>query len=805
MKKTILRKSLFLLALAAASSACAVEITKDWKIIYPDGKTGVDSHVENGLYQVSHEIALDIEEATGLKLPVVVLSKVTEGTRGIWLGAKAAKDAGFSFDDWRFQENAYAVTNGNVYCFGNDRTGFKKAPYWENYKAFIPSARATMRFMRDVVGSRYLMPGRTGTYVPKRDKIEVADGTFRYEKPQFFYGNSRGDLSYNFANNCYPQGAVQDYGGHSFQCAVPQTLWDEHPDYFGADKKGKRIKPVHNWAVCISNPGAADLVYREAEKHLVEDGCDVCQVGHPDGDPRCYCEKCLSLYGTGDDWGEKFWIFYRKMAERMEKEHPGKILLFMSYGVNSKPPKTFDAFPSNTMVQICHCTEEIFKMWQKIKVPQGFSTYIYLWGNYHPLGFTPRHSFAGLSEFANRLHRYNVRGIYRCGYGDLHGLEGPAYYYFNRLLENPQAGIAETLKEFCDCAFGPEAGEPMYRFYEALDVRLRFNDRLGMSHWEAEAPDVSKWAKADDSHHLDKFAYIYTPDVISTLDGCLAHAKRCKLTEREKTRLKRVEVEWVYARNMGRIALLYNGYRAAPSYERIEPLLKEIQWRRRYLDRVYAPQPKDAKKPDWLWISLFGGAPRNYLDNNSRLSPIHEPLDWDIETMFKDRMAPGAPSEVARWKKHNKEKGLKPLVGWYTGKLDKGDVFEVRPDGTGFVMSPGNIENGMRVFSSSKERKVKPNTRYRISWFARLEDVRIKPRWFERGFHAIVGYGPEYHDFLFEPAGGIGLIGSSDWRYMSTTVKTKDKPDFSLPISFRLLTGIGRVEVEDVTIEELGE
>ena len=112
-----------------------------------------------------------------------------------------------------------------------------------------------------------------------------------------------------------------------------------------------------------------------------------------------------------------------------------------------------------------------------------------------------------------------MRGIFRCGYGELPGVEGPAYYFFDRLLEDPKAEIEATLKEFCDAAFGAEAGEPMFRFYEALDVRLRVNDRLDTGHFEADPPDVSKWKKPDRTHRLDMLAYIYTPSIVETTSG----------------------------------------------------------------------------------------------------------------------------------------------------------------------------------------------------------------------------------------------------------------------------------------------
>ena len=83
----------------------------------------------------------------------------------------------------------------------------------------------------------------------------------------------------------------------------------------------------------------------------------------------------------------------------------------------------------------------------------------------------------------------------------------------------------------------------------------------------------------------------------------------------------------------------------------------------------------------------------------------------------------------------------------------------------------------------------------------KLEDVRVKPRYREFGFFALVPTSDTTE--VCEPAGGTGLVGSCDWRHMSMTFKTGDNPKFRPYIRFRLLSGRGRVEVEDVTIEEM--
>ena len=97
------------------------------------------------------------------------------------------------------------------------------------------------------------------------------------------------------------------------------------------------------------------------------------EIAQTDGYVACECKKCADLYGVSDR-GEKLWILHRSIAERLNKEMPGKKVLIISYGPTANPPKTFNAFPENTMIEICYYDDARLEAWKKIKVPQGFTT-----------------------------------------------------------------------------------------------------------------------------------------------------------------------------------------------------------------------------------------------------------------------------------------------------------------------------------------------------------------------------------------------------------------------------------------------
>ena len=786
-------------------SSGAVDVGAGWRIVIPDpGADGVQGVVR----RLSADFAASLRESTGLDLQICTASKDSRAGHAIYIGGDFAEKAGVMPSDMNGWSNGIAEKGGNLYFFGRDRAGRKWKPgEYPNAKLMVlPSVRAMTRFMYKFMGVRFVMPDVNGTAVPKLAKLTVPDGYADREDPEFDF--MAGSTFFNLpgiGRGQFGCGLYHTYGGHTYPVAVPYAVYSkDHPEYFALTREGKR-----SWgptggatALCISNPEVEELIVAEMLRRY-DDGALVCQLAQHDGSNHCWCRKCQAMYGT-EDWCEKTWLFHKHIAERIEKLRPGKIVHIICYDLTHDPPKTFRKFPSNVMVELCKYSDETFAEWQKYDVPHGFTVYIYLWGNYPPPGFTPKRSFAGISTLVKRLRANRVHGVYRCGFGELPGIEGAQYYYFDRLLQDPSAQMDSTLKEFCDAAFGPVAGEPMKRFYETLDERLRMFDSMSMGHFEAEGPDVSKYLKAVPSRTLDLLAYFYTPETLNVMEGCLGRAEAVKtLTEKERIRLQRVRVEFDYARNLGRIAVLYAGYKAAPSKESFMPLAHELKWRRRFLDRVFDEKGAARKLKDWPATPLFGGDNRAMVQVNGRLGAfIGDPLNWDVDTMIAEEYYPGSPGEVKKWKEYNAVHKPKMMTRFRPYPKELKVELDVRADGSGFRAAtvPGERNTRIVAADTPKTGKLKPNTRYRVSWFARYSDV-TPPTRKEGGFCVLIQCGPGMA--FSEPAISAGLTGSSDWRHMSKTFRTGEKPWDACEVIFRLYDSQGSLEVEDVTIEEL--
>ena len=636
-----------LVAVMAAMSVArlaAVMVGSEWCVAYP----------ENGLPDVNcalriaaEEVRDDINEATGLKLKVVPASKAK--SPAIYIGAEFAEKAGFDLSGMKWWANAIAEKGGSIYLFGNDRPGrdrekFGRGVDW--FRCVLPSVRAVTRFLETSAGVRFLMPGEVGKEVPKRATVSVADGSFDREMPRIIYdsgrsGNNR-SLVFLVANGIWGMGAYHTYGGHTYPVACPgDKYFKTHPEYF-AMKNGKRVlgPTPHQSALCISNPDVEELIVAELKRQF-DMGAGICQLSQHDGGMVCECGKCMAMYGTGDDWGEKFWLYHRHIAERIQKECPGKIVNILSYTATKNPPKTFKVFPSNAMIEMTEQREELFEKWKGYTIPHGLSVYTTLGGTFVPLGFVARQSFAYLAMLAKRFRDSNVCGVYRCETnGDLFGTEGPGYYVFNKLLHDGSLNLNELLTDYCNAAFGAAATH-MRRFYDVQDSRLRLCDRISDREYYPEvAAGMREYRGTHLKNPLDIHGFVFSPETVAQMEESLSRAeKTAGLSGKQKKRLELVRLEFDYAKNLGAISTLYSAYKLRPTKEMLAPLAKELEKRNVMLDRIFGGNDRPMKLEGWPELVPFGWAcTRNLMKTNGRLmGKIGAPLTWPPK-MLKDAL-----------------------------------------------------------------------------------------------------------------------------------------------------------------------
>lgn len=794
-----------LFALSAALPAAAVEIGPGavWTVVTDGG--GVRG-VESAVREAGRAVADSLAESVGAKVAVVLAADAPAGPGGrLFVGRVFAERAGLlapDFDGWDW---GIAEKGGDVYFFGRDRAGAH--PQWAT-GCRAPSALAAIRFLCDEVGVRFVMPGKVGREVPRRARIEVPDGFFRRGSVAAEFQNGRCyDLPYNYANGIYGSGVLHSYGGHTYPVACPRATYREtHPEYFARNAKGEVIWSQTDGcqAYCISNPDFRRLVYEELLRRF-DAGADVCQLAQNDGAAGlCRCRACHDLYGTGDDWCEKIWLFHRGLAEDILRDRPGKVVQIICYADTARPPKTFTSFPSNVMVEICGGGEATLERWRGYVVPQGFTYYIYNWSWYPLPGFTPKCALSFLEEQVARFRRLGLRGVYRCGFGEMFGMEGPAYWVFNRMLQDPSADVAREVEAYLAAAFGPAAA-PMRRFYADLEEPLQRVEKMkSIKATDLVEGTISRTPARDP---IVALATVYTPARVARMDAALKEAQQTAgLSARQTRRLQLVRTEWNYVRNVGTIAERYDRFRKLPTKALCDEILDALDVRNAMLDRLF-PDGKMRRLPDWPELQLFGNPPREQMRVNGRLGAIiRTPLEWDVARMRAYRIVPNEVMTPEERRAELAAAGLKPLAGFRSPDTGKpGAFFRPTPDGTGFTFGQGTNHHVRVLTRVGPAQGLHAGKTYRVSYLTRWRDVTVERWW--HGYLFSADFAPWRKDAVtrVKVPSETPHIGTTDaWRRESAVFTVTGPEGFVSDFCFYFWGGRnGVAEVRDVALEEV--
>ena len=614
--------------------------------LWKDGKSGyriiLPSKYENQgirlyLHQAAERLQSAIKEASGVVMPIAEEDSLDAKTPAIFIGnTLEAQRQGIipaSLPDFSY---LIAVRNGNVFLCGNDRHGFGSRKSESYVQYILGSVKAVVVFMENYLGTRFLYPGEVGTSTPRSAGLSVPEGLSQKRTPMLNYAAGRNyELMYDYANNNFGKGAYWSYGGHSYYSAVPVRKYGKtHPEYF-IMQGGKR--DITHGHLCISNPAVQELIYREMLRRL-DGGAEVVQLAQTDGYITCECDECRK-FGNTDDPAEKLWILHRQLAEKLKQDRPGKKVMIIAYAPTWEPPRTFQEFPGNVIIELCRYDRKTFEQWSKIKGICGFTAYVYNWGEYPMPGITAKRTPAFCARQIRLFAANRIRGIYRCGFGEAMGMEGPAYYVYGKLLDDPLQKPETLADEFYRSAF-QEAAVPMQIFYRQLFERL-------------EAFSVQEENHAlPGSNPRVLLGAVYAPDALEIMEKNLTLAENLAVSPKVKKRLELVRREFDYTRNLAVCIHLYNAYRLMPDWHSFNRLGEWIEARNRMLNSWYDTENRMKPVPGWPEIRFMGNVSRGMALNNGRLiAQLGAPFTWNIKMLRDKKILPGAKRKQLTVKK----------------------------------------------------------------------------------------------------------------------------------------------------------
>lgn len=218
-------------------------------------------------------------------------------------------------------------------------------------------------------------------------------------------------------------------------------------------------------------------------------------MGVNDGGGHCECEKCLQLR---TQFNNQYIAFYNAVAREFQKEFPGKLVSFITYGKAGSVPKNVNLEP-NLYIEMFHGYTNNFKMIKEWKAVGAKNIGLYHW--IISGGFViPRYFPRVLGEMWKHVYKeYGMLGGWMESYIQVWLYDGPLQYVVNELAWNINADIEWLLNDYFNNFYG-SAGQLMKDFFDRLEeVHKRQADPLVFHHggWPVSPVQLENFTRKD--------------------------------------------------------------------------------------------------------------------------------------------------------------------------------------------------------------------------------------------------------------------------------------------------------------------
>ena len=745
----------------------------------------------------------------GVKVPVV--NGFTDGKTAIVLGDNEWTRAA-GIDVAGMKRDAYAiVAKDRVYIAGRDD------PKTDVVDAILNGGvwsqlyeRGTLfgvyEFLERHAGVRMYFPGELGTITPKTAAVRVPVGRIddapayrmarRYSA--FWDGDYPEEIRLKRGRTPFAERVRQLYRNRYETEYIPcchgsnhfrymERFGKDHPEYFALlNGKGDRSLPgckvPHHVGQLCWTSGVIEEMYRDVRSYLKGEEASVrgipalgkasaaegtawnpnCQqrkyvdVMPQDGFTGCKCEKCQAAYSKTDSVHyatELVWGNTVRFANRLKAEGvPGKVVM-MAYRPYRRVPD-FE-IPDNVLVQVAEGgpwttsnPEGLAKENEEIKAwVKKLGHKVWLW-NYSgkvstlTLPNVPQISPNAYGEYYSSLAPW-IDGAFAESESDRFIYNYLNYYVFGKVCWNPKVDWKALIDEHHRLMFGPAAAE-MKAFFELLE-------RKWVHEIAGRTVDTPLGPVGAPPSQYDVWTKVYSPEVLADLRGRLDAAAA------------KVASGSLEAR---RIALMRRHI--------FDNLVAES---RKYLDRI-DPRLEDA------WRAAHPDV-RNVVANG----------DFSV-----GRTAGRCFGRMEG----------KALAGWYgyaDAKVSDLDTKTFRSAPASLRLAQTSTDTskyictGISQYLAAGDRKLKPNTRYRLSFYMKLQDVAP----LKRGGGVNARVWDDKNVWFPDAKDGGALAGTTGWIAQSyeftSGPETNARGNSYLSIDIRQATGT--VWIDDVRLDEL--
>ena len=645
-------------------------------------------------------------------------------------------------------------------------------------------------FLERHAGVRMYFPGELGTVIPRKDALELPVGTTvdapafttdrRYSifwDGQYFDENEKGwdtnicraKTLQSYRNRCTTTDVPCCHGSNNFKYA--DRFGESHPEYFAiVGSNNERSLPGCRYAHQIGQlcwtSGVVDEIYEDAKAYLTGAASTTrglsswgvnCRHGTyvdimpQDGFTGCKCANCQAAYNKAEaDYADGLmWGTTASIANRLRADGVDGYLTMMAYSPYKRVPDV--EIPPNVLVMVA-CqgpwakTDAAALASQKKLIADWAAKLghkVWLWNYAHKTTMkgVPQFAPKAWGEFFASVAPW-IDGAFVESESDKFIYNYLNYYVLGKVCWDPKRNAREIIAEHNRLMFGAAAGD-MRVIFDLLE-RKWLNDIVGHTEETALGPVASS------PDLLTLWTKVWSPDAIDHLDELFGRAA-AKVAD-------------------GSI---------------------------------------EARRIAFFREQFAGGLRQASQDYFDLIDPTTEET-WRAEhTGLTDIIRHGGFDGIVHSDRYFKETKGAAAVEWYgayspnqpTTELDE-EVYHDAAPSMRIVRNPDKSENEVTQYLDQEGFKLKPDTKYRLSFFLKLKDV--EPLASGGGVNAYVW--DEKNVWFLGSSSNKAMCGTtSGWvaqHYEFTTGPLTNQGSRShLTIGLRNATGT--VWIDDVRLEEL--
>ena len=393
-------------------------------------------------------------------------------------------------------------------------------------------------FLRQYLGYDIVFPGEFGEVIPDNSKWQMPSKIAVKESPDF---NTRAWTMNTVVDKDFARMNLaesrRNISWHTFGRVIdPKKYGKKHPEYFPL-VRGKRHnapkKQRCDWSPCVSNPDVQKLFVNYLIRNYGNHGSDAVELSVNDGSGNhCECAGCTAWDDPAEKakgfYSKRYFTFYNKVLEAAQKINPDvKACILLYSDATTLVPKNLKLHPGLVGMSTKENTLRNFAKngMKRLGFWQHQLDYLY------PL---PRHYPRAMAAKLREMHKIGVREYF----GEVYMIaaaNAPKQYILGRLLWDLNTDPDKVMVEYCNKAYGPQAGSYMKKYY---DVWEKVYTRECIARQGKSKPRIMNYGP-------EWFVGLRHDDV-KVLKNSLAAAEKSKMTAVERKRFEVIKNHFSY-------------------------------------------------------------------------------------------------------------------------------------------------------------------------------------------------------------------------------------------------------------------